>query len=52
MKNFCEHLKEDAKSIIDFEKKNNVTVNKRSTKGTSRCKKLIHLWKKDLKKTL
>ena len=52
MKIFFEHLKEDAKNIIDFEKKNNVTVNKKSTKGTSRCKRLIYLWKKDLKKTL
>ena len=29
MKNFCESLTEHAKNVIDFEKKKNVTVNKK-----------------------
>ena len=47
MKKFCESLGEHAKNIIDFEKKKNVTVNKRRTKITSRCKILLHPWKKN-----
>ena len=47
-KKFCESLREHAKSIIDFEK--NVTANKRRVKITSRCKSMLHLWKKNLKK--
>ena len=35
MKKFCESLREHIKNIIDFEKKKNVTVNKKSTKITS-----------------
>ena len=50
LKKFCESLREHAKNIIDFEKKKNVAINKRRTKITSRCKKLLHLWKKNLKK--
>ena len=46
-KKFCETLREHVKNIIDFEKKN-VTVNKRRTKITSRCKSMINLWKKNL----
>ena len=46
MKTFCESLTKHTKSIIDFEKK--YTVNKRKTKIASRCKIILHLWKKDL----
>ena len=52
MKNFCESLREHAKNIIYFEKKKNVTVSKRRTKITSRCKSLLFLWIKNLKKAL
>ena len=38
MKKFCKSLREHGKNIIDFEKKKNVSVNKRSTKIISRCK--------------
>ena len=51
MKKFCESLTEHAKNIIYFEKRN-VTVNKRRTKIRSRCKRMLHLWKKNLKKAL
>ena len=34
MKKFCESLREHAKNITDFEKKKNVTVNKRRIKIT------------------
>ena len=50
MKKFCESLRECTKNIIDLEILKNVTVNKRKTKITSRCKSLVHLWKKNLKK--
>ena len=50
MEKFCTCLKEQAKSIIDFEKKKNVTVNKRRIKITSRCKIMLYLWKKNTKK--
>ena len=43
MKKFCESLREHAKNISDFEKKKNVTVNKRRTKITSRCKTMLFL---------
>ena len=36
MKKFCEPLREHAKNKIDFEKKKNVTINKRRNKITSR----------------
>ena len=38
MKTFCESLREHAKSIIDFKKKTNVTVNKKRIRITRRCK--------------
>ena len=41
MKKFCESLREHAKNIIHFEKKKNVTINRRRIKITSRCKKLF-----------
>ena len=50
MKKFGESLSEHAKNIIDFEKKKDVTVNKRRIKITSRCKSMLYLWKKNLKK--
>ena len=50
MKKFCEALREHAKNIIDFEKKKNVIVNKRRIKITSRCKQMLNLSKKNLKK--
>ena len=47
----CESLREHAKNIIDFgKKKKNVTVNKRRIKITSRCKSMLYLWKKNVKK--
>ena len=44
MKKFCESLREHAKNIIDFEKKD-VIVNKRRIKTTSRCKSMLYLKK-------
>ena len=49
MKKFCTSLKEHAKNIIDFEKKKNVTDNKRRIKITSKCKSMLNLWKKNPK---
>ena len=43
MKKFCTSLKEHAKE-------NNVTVNKRRIKITSRCKSMLYLWKTKTKK--
>ena len=43
MNKFCESLREHVKNIVDFEKKKNVTVNKRRTKITSRCKSMSYL---------
>ena len=50
MKNFCSSLRELTKIIIDFEKKNNVTVNERRIKITSRCKICYICGKRILKK--
>ena len=44
-----ESLREQAKNIIDFEKKI-VTTNKRRTKIVSRCKSMSYLWKNITKK--
>ena len=52
MKKFCESLREQAKNIIDIEKKINVTVNKRRIKITSRHKSMLYLWKNNLTKAL
>ena len=49
-KRFCESFSEHAKNIIGFEKKKNVTVNKRRIQIASRCKNMLHLGKKNLKK--
>ena len=51
MKKLCTSLREHAKNIIDFEKKN-VTINEGRTKIISRGKSMSHLWKKNLKKML
>ena len=51
MKKFCTSLREQVKDITNFEKKN-VNDNKRKTKITSRCKSMLYLWKKNLKKAL
>ena len=40
---FCIFLREDAANVIDFEKKENVAVNKKSTKIAPRCNKMLHL---------
>ena len=50
LKKFCESLREHVKNIVDFENKRNVNVNKRRIKITSRCKTMLHLWKKISKK--
>ena len=47
---FCKSLREHTQNIIDFEINKNITINKRRTKIASRCKKLLYLWKKNLKK--
>ena len=47
---FCKSLREYTQNIIDFEINKNITINKRRTKIASRCKKLLYLWKKNLKK--
>ena len=52
MKKICTSLKNHAKNITDFENKKNVTVNKRRTKITSRCKSMLYLQKTNLKKAL
>ena len=49
-KRFCESFSEHAKNIIGFEKKKNVTVNKRRIQMASRCKNMLHLGKRILKK--
>ena len=41
MKMVCTSLKEHAANVID-----NITFNKRRTKITSRCKSMLHFWKK------
>ena len=51
MKEFFTSLTEHAQNVTDFEKKI-VTVNQRRNKITSRCKSMLHLWKKNLKKAL
>ena len=46
MKKFCESLREQAKNIIGFEKKN-ITVSKRRIKIISKCKSMLYFWKKE-----
>ena len=51
MKNFCSYLKENATNIIDFEKKKNVTFNRKNKKQiTSRCNGMLNLEKKIIKR--
>ena len=50
MKKFCESLRKHTKNIIHFEKKKNVTFNKRRPKISSRCKSMLHLWKSNVRK--
>ena len=50
LKKFCESLREHTKNVIDFKIKKNVTVNKRRTKITSRCKVSYICGEKCLKK--
>ena len=50
MKKFCEFLRGHTRSVLIF--KRNVTVNKRKTKVTSKCKSMLHLRKNNLKKAL
>ena len=49
-KKFFKSLKEHAKNVNEFEKKKNVTTNKKRTKITSRCKSILHL-QKEIHKT-
>ena len=49
---FCTSLRKQAKNIIELENKKNVTVNKRKIKITLRCKSMLYLWKKNLRKAL
>ena len=51
MKKFCTSLREQVQDITNFEKKN-VNDNKRKTKITSRCKSMLYLLKRNLKKAL
>ena len=43
MKKFWESLQENTTNLIHFEKKKNVTINKRRIKITSRCKNMLNL---------
>ena len=52
MNKFCSSLRKHATNELNFEKKKNVTVNKRRPKITPRCRKLLGLWKKNLKEAL
>ena len=52
MQKYCESLREQAKNIIDFEMKKNVTVNKRRIKIALKFKSMLHLWEKNLEKAL
>ena len=52
MKKCSESLREHTKNIIDLDKKKKVTANKTRTKITLACKSVLHLWEKNLKKSL
>ena len=43
VKKFYEDSREHAKNAIDFEKEENVNVNERRSKITSKCKSVLHL---------
>ena len=48
MKRFCEFLRKHAKNIIDLKK--NVAFDKKRTKITTICNRILHLQKKNYKK--
>ena len=50
MKKFFISVREQAKKNSWFWKEKNLTVTKRRIKITSRCKCILYLWKKNLKK--
>ena len=50
MKRFRSFLKEYATNIVDFEKKENATVNKKTAKITRKRKSMLDLRKKIYKK--
>ena len=43
MKKFSKPLREHTKNMIDFQKKKNVTTNKKGTTIISRCDRMSHL---------
>ena len=51
MKMFYEFLEQHTKNIVHIEEKKHVSINKRRTKIISRCKTMLHVWKKILKDT-
>ena len=48
---FYEFLEQHTKNIVHIEEKKHVSINKRRTKIISRCKTVLHVWKKILKDT-
>ena len=52
IKKFCESVREYAKNIIDFEKKEMLPLKKKRIKITLRCKNMLYLWKTNLNKAL
>ena len=50
VKMLCESLRENAKNMIDFKKKKNNTVNKKTTETTPRCSKCYICRKKFTKR--
>ena len=52
MKKFYSCLREHDKNIIDFEKKEMLLLTKQRTEVIPRCKSMLYLWKKNLKKAL
>ena len=49
---FCTFLREHATNVINFGKKENVTINKKRAKITPRFDGMLHLWKNILKESL
>ena len=52
IRKFCTSLREHANNAIDFEKKKNVTVNKKRTKITSGWKSMLYVQKENIKNLL
>ena len=50
MKKFCESLREHAKNITDFEKKQILPLTNEELESHQCWKSMLHLWKKNLKK--